>query len=154
MKTDTIARDKCGTRSGYQTHFYYNETYCEPCRSANSARFRQWASVNRESEQDRNKKNRGVFKDAIASSKRKRRAIQLSVESEPYTEADVLHLYGIECHICEKTIDLSAPRKVGVEGWEQGLHLDHVVALAKGGNDTLTNVKPSHGLCNIKKNVN
>ena len=53
-----------------------------------------------------------------------------------------------------KSCELGEVRKVGVEGWEQGLHLDHVVALAKGGNDTLTNVKPSHGLCNIKKNVN
>ena len=154
MKLEPVIRDKCGTRSGYQAHTYYKERSCDPCRSANTARFRDWSSLHREEEQERNKKNRDIFKDIIASNKRKRRAIQKSVESEHYTDADVLHLYGIECHICKETIDLGAPRKPGVECWEKGLHLDHVVSLAKGGNNTLTNVKPAHGLCNLRKSAN
>ena len=38
------------------------------------------------------------------------------------------------------------------EGWQRGLHLDHVVPLSKGGSDLIANVKPSHAQCNLKKN--
>jgi 5-methylcytosine-specific restriction endonuclease McrA len=31
------------------------------------------------------------------------------------------------------------------------LHIDHVYPLSKGGLDTLENVRPSHGKCNIVK---
>jgi 5-methylcytosine-specific restriction endonuclease McrA len=46
---------------------------------------------------------------------------------------------------------MSAPRKVGQDGWEHGLHIDHVYPLSKGGLDTLENVRPAHGKCNIVK---
>ena len=64
---------------------------------------------------------------------------------------EVLDKYGSKCHICNKEIDLLAPRKVGVNGWEMGLHLDHIVPLSKGGSDDISNVMPSHGLCNLRK---
>jgi len=32
-----------------------------------------------------------------------------------------------------------------------GLQIDHVIPIVKGGPDTLNNVRPAHGLCNIKK---
>jgi 5-methylcytosine-specific restriction endonuclease McrA len=84
--------------------------------------------------------------------KRNRRARKLAVDSDKYLESDILHIYGIECHICQETIDLTAPRQVGTTGWEKGLHLDHVIPLAKGGSDTVDNVRPAHGICNVKKN--
>jgi 5-methylcytosine-specific restriction endonuclease McrA len=65
--------------------------------------------------------------------------------------AEVIRLYGENCHICFEQIDMKAPRKAGVTGWERGLQLDHVIPLSKGGPDTLENVKPSHGICNLKK---
>jgi len=51
----------------------------------------------------------------------------------------------------QKPIDLNAPRRVGIEGWELGLHLDHVIPLSKGGYDTIDNIRPTHGICNIRK---
>jgi len=29
--------------------------------------------------------------------------------------------------------------------------VDHIVPISKGGNDTIENVRPSHGLCNLRK---
>ena len=63
----------------------------------------------------------------------------------------VLEVYGTDCHICKNPIDLDAPRKVGIPGWERALHIDHVHPLSKGGLDTIENVRPSHGKCNVIK---
>ena len=83
---------------------------------------------------------------------RKRRALKRANIHKPYTEDQVLKLYGKDCHICKKPVSLSANRSPGAPGWQQGLHLDHVVPLSKGGADTIDNVKPAHGLCNLQKN--
>lgn len=80
-----------------------------------------------------------------------RRARENAVYSEPYTDADVLSLYGTDCHLCGQAINLDAPRMNHFEGWELGLHIDHVIPISWGGEDTLRNVKPSHGLCNLQK---
>ena len=82
---------------------------------------------------------------------RKRRALKQRNIHKPYTEDQVLKLYGAACHICKKPVSLSANRSPGAPGWEQGLHLDHVIPISKGGPDTLDNVKPAHGLCNLQK---
>ena len=84
---------------------------------------------------------------------RKRRALKTANIHKPYTEDQVLKLYGTNCHICKEEIDLSANRSAGSPGWEEGLHLDHVIPLSKGGPDTLDNVKPAHGLCNLQKHA-
>jgi 5-methylcytosine-specific restriction endonuclease McrA len=74
-----------------------------------------------------------------------------NTEPGNYSDADVLSTYGLECHICQTPIDLNASRQVGKDGWEKGLHIDHVYPLSKGGLDTIENVRPSHGQCNIIK---
>ena len=84
--------------------------------------------------------------------RRRRRAMEKQVESSPYTEQNVLDIYGITCHICEVEIDLLAPRQAGrTEGWEMGLHIDHLVPINSGGADVLENVRPSHAKCNLQK---
>lgn len=84
---------------------------------------------------------------------RKRKALKLSNGHEEYTEQQVLDRWGEDCHICFEPIDFSASRKVGINNWESGLHIDHLIPLAKGGADTLHNVRPSHALCNLQKNA-
>ena len=84
---------------------------------------------------------------------RKRRALKKASIHKPYTEDQVLKLYGAACHICKKPVNLSANRSPGAPGWEQGLHIDHVIPLSRGGADTIDNVKPAHGLCNIQKSA-
>lgn len=84
-------------------------------------------------------------------SKYRRRARENAVAHEPYTWRDVLEKWGTDCHLCLRPIDLNAPRWVAKKGWEEGLHLDHVIRISEGGPDTLENVKPSHGKCNMSK---
>lgn len=73
---------------------------------------------------------------------------------EPYSVTQVLLKYGKNCHICLTPIDLKASRRVGIGDWILGLHIDHLVAIAKGGADKLENVRPSHAICNLKKGIN
>ena len=81
-----------------------------------------------------------------------RRARLQECEATPYLRSEVLALYGTDCHLCGGEIDLEAPGKPGMLNWEKSLHLDHVTPLACGGADTIENVRPSHGLCNVRKN--
>ena len=82
-------------------------------------------------------------------SKRRRRAREHEVPTESYTWQDVVDRWGSNCHICGEEIDLSANRRPGLLGWERGLHLEHVIPIRLKGPDTLDNVKPAHGLCNL-----
>lgn len=69
-----------------------------------------------------------------------------------YTVNEVIETYGTHCHLCGLPVDMTAPRATWKKGWEYGLQIDHVIRLADGGDDTLENVRPAHGLCNMKKN--
>jgi hypothetical protein len=81
----------------------------------------------------------------------KRRAKVMATRHEIYTENQVIEKYGTDCHLCHLPIDFDAPRRVGRDGWEKGLHIEHLVPIDKGGPDILDNVRPSHGLCNLRK---
>jgi 5-methylcytosine-specific restriction endonuclease McrA len=83
---------------------------------------------------------------------RRRRAAKLQNGYAPYTEDQILNTYGLTCYLCDHPIDLKYPRRIGKEdGWELGLHIDHVVPIVSGGSDTLENVRPTHAICNMKK---
>ena len=91
--------------------------------------------------------------DKMNAAARRRRAKKRDNGFEYYSEAQVLELYGLVCYLCNVPIDLNAPRTQGRgEGWELGLHIDHVVPIVSGGPDTLDNVRPTHALCNLTKN--
>lgn len=157
---------RCGTTAGYHRHKNANEVYCQPCKNAAKI-YRaiwyqknqkkaidyssQWRSENPEIQQKQHadylKKNPDVFRRAAS----RRRAKKLNNESKIYTEKQVLDLYGHNCHICNEPIDLKAARRAGMTNWEYGLQIDHVIPLTKGGSDNLDNVRPSHGICNLKK---
>lgn len=82
---------------------------------------------------------------------RKRRAREAAVDSHPYNVEDIISAWGTICYLCGTEIDFEANRGPGLPGWEQGLHLDHVLPLSAGGPDTIDNVKPTHGKCNLRK---
>ena len=90
-------------------------------------------------------------KEKLREYNRKREALKRGNGHEPYTEQDVLLIYGTSCNECKLPINMLAPRQTGLDGWESGLQIDHFVPISKGGPDTLENVRPTHGLCNLRK---
>ena len=59
---------------------------------------------------------------------------------------EIVRQYGDKCHICNKPIDLDLPRT-----HTQGLTVDHLVPLSKGGTDDMSNLRPAHWSCNMRK---
>lgn len=121
-----------GTKNGYDWHRRGpGEEPCIPCRDA---MIEYWRNARR-----------------IRPRRGGRSAKSYGVRTEVYTYFDVIATYGVNCHICGNLINLEAPRSVGRAGWENGLHIDHVIPMSKGGEDTLDNVRPAHAKCNILK---
>lgn len=140
MKTCSICKKDFPANSKYfHTNGLYFRTMCRICRN--------------DSKREDQKTYKQNNKDKQNGYERKRRALKKNNAHEFYTENDVLVEYGNYCYLCNNQIDLDASRKVGKPGWEKGLHIDHVIAIANGGPDTLANVRPSHGLCNLSKNA-
>lgn len=59
------------------------------------------------------------------------------------THEQVIDTYGSNCHICKLPIDTTLPRTS-----KQGLTVDHVIPLSKGGKDEIENLRPAHWICN------
>ena len=112
---------------------------------------KEYYAKNKEKERARLEKWKAENPELTKMGRKKRRIQQYGAEHVFYTEKEVLDRYGTSCHICKEKIDFSAPRRNNKEGWEKGLHIDHVVPLARGGADSIENVKPSHGVCNLSK---
>lgn len=98
---------------------------------------KDWREANRDVKRDYNRNRKLKLKDSTIGC---------------FTESDIIELYGTSCHLCGFAIDMKAPRQSGKPGWQNGLHIDHVVPVSRGGKNTIENVRPSHGLCNLKKN--
>lgn len=130
-------------------NYYYKnrEEINKNCR----AKWPEKYKANIEYHRKKDAKYRKENPDIINGQARRRRAKKRANGWERYTEAQVLEMHGAVCHICGDPIDLTLDRKIGNEGWEMSLHIDHVIPISKGGPDKLSNVKPSHGKCNLKK---
>lgn len=86
-------------------------------------------------------------RDAVSLSTRatgqRRRAAIAGAEGDPLTVADyraILASHGMTCHICGGSIASF-----------DDLHFDHVIPLSRGGAHTVDNVRPAHGICNMRK---
>lgn len=137
--------------SGYHRHTRHKEMPCGLCREAMRTYWKeQRVSRNKEINELRRlwRKRQWLLHNRSSGRTRARR---LGAEYGYYTDQDVVDAYGINCHICNQEIDFTAARQCGKLGWEKGFHVDHVIPLSKGGADTLENVRPSHGQCNIIK---
>ena len=137
---------------------------CKDCENARKRAYREknlelvrQQELQRYSRGDDAQRNRAWYEKNPEKAKarsRRYRAQKRSSASEVYSLEDVLTLYGSVCHICAEEIDMLAPRRVGTPGWKRGLHIDHLQPISKGGPDTLGNVRPSHGECNISRGSN
>lgn len=173
----------CGTNAGYQKHCINKTEKCQPCKDAHKKYLKEYYSENSQiiklkrksnyilnSEKEKlNRRNyyiKNSEKEKIRErlykkknphvkreSERRRRALKKNNVVEKYKESQVLELYGWICHICKKAIDPAASRLAGIGNWESGLHIDHLIPISKGGEDSLSNVRPSHASCNLKKHA-
>jgi 5-methylcytosine-specific restriction endonuclease McrA len=138
----------CGTYAGYRKHHNQKTKPCIDClvamRAYSKTRYQKGGVF-------RQAKYRARNLEAVQARERsKNRRRRASITSD-YNELQVIATYGINCYLCDLEIDFMAPRKCGVAGWEHGLHIDHLVPVSRGGSDTLENVRPTHGLCNLQK---
>lgn len=99
----------------------------------------------------RSKKYRLANPDSVSATRHRRRALEKGNAHSDYTESQIIEKYGMVCHLCSGPIDPNAPRWTALPGWENGLHLDHIVPLCVGGANNADNVRPAHGLCNLRK---
>ena len=136
------------TEQVYQLCKKYDAGPCEPCVQALKAYNREYRSrpevaarIKEYNRTNRNKNNKTRFKK-----------LETTPEYSFYSANTVIAKYGNTCHLCGEAVDLSAPRQTGMDGWDRGLHIDHVIPLSKSGKDTLENVRPAHGWCNLSKN--
>lgn len=157
---------ECGSETAYRYHYDRGEKPCDLCRSARAERrradyiarhgfYRDQARRNYDRNRDKilavTKEYHRKNPDVMQRTKNRRRAAQYATRSERYTERMAIDAHGTMCHICGEEIDMAAKRHPGDPGWERGLHLDHVIPLRSGGTDTLDNIRPAHGLCNLRK---
>lgn len=67
------------------------------------------------------------------TTRRRRHRAKLAAEQAP-------------CHLCGRDIDWEAPHLDPLS-----FTIDHVVPLAKGGQDIIENIRPAHRRCNLVK---
>ena len=140
--------------------------YTDTHREAIYATTKRWREANpekqraavmrcRDAKPEKYKATRKQYDDTHPEKKResarRRRARKRGNGFSFYTEEQVIEKHGTNCYICGEPIDMTAPRRVGKPGWQRGLHIEHVTAIDNDGRDDLENVKPSHGLCNLRK---
>lgn len=141
----------CGTYAGYRKHHNQKTKPCLECLIANRAyskiRYQKDGAA-------RQAKSRANNLDKVRARERAKNRKRRASHSVSYNELQVIATYGIDCNICGLEIDFMAPRKCGIPGWENGLHIDHLLPISKGGPDMLENVRPTHALCNLTKYAN
>ena len=151
-------KEQHGVRIGdYYRCKRYNTVACPACKAIAAAYRRAQVAKDpkKYQEQDKEYYRRYPHKKTEVNRKkaRKDRARLKLVKSVNFFTKDVLDLWGTDCHICSQPIDMRITRHAGEPGWQYGLNLDHVIPLAKGGHNVISNVKPSHAICNIKKSA-
>lgn len=124
-----------------------NGTACAECRKAAADYMRPRNRANPKQSKGKTATRRAAHSRAA----RRRRARIRNSGYDYYTVEQVLDTYGKNCHICNEPIDLTHSRNPLDPGWLESLHIDHYIPISKGGPDTLANVRPAHGRCNIRK---
>lgn len=153
-KEELKAINAANYQKNREARLAYAKEYYEAHKQELRPTRKRWQLENLERHREYNQ--RSYQKDPLKTQARvrKRKVQMLGNGVELYTLEQVLEEYGQVCYLCEQDIDLTLPRKIGVAGWEFGLHLDHVTPISKGGPDCLENVAPTHAICNLTKRGN
>lgn len=123
-----------------------NGVACTPCKEYMAQYMRtKWATDSRYREWDKAKKRKYKVSNG------RERARKRNIVREYYTRKQIFDRDGYDCYLCHEPVDLTASHNMGQPGWELYPHVEHVIPLAKGGTDTLDNVKIAHAKCNMDK---
>lgn len=95
-----------------------------------------------------NAKRWPTARDRISAKTHARRAKLRGIESEPYSLNLVAERDGNACGICGQEVDVTLS---GLH--REGPNIDHRLPLARGGDDTFSNVQLAHRRCNLSKGV-
>ena len=153
-KEELKAINAANYQKNREARLAYAKEYYKANKEHRDIKGRQWARDNVEKTREYNRKSYQKNPDKAIIRSRQRKIKMMGNGYEPYTLEQILEEYGQVCYLCELEIDLTLPRKIGVAGWEFGLHLDHVTPISKGGQDCLENVAPTHAICNLNKRGN
>jgi 5-methylcytosine-specific restriction endonuclease McrA len=138
--------------------------WCPPCAELRkAAQNEQWFKDNPEYHGEHYVKNRATYRahnrswkaanpefvrESSLRHQRLRRVRMAGVAAEPYTLREIGERDAWVCHLCSEAIDpaLRYPDQASSS-------VDHLVPISRGGPDTRANVKISHWLCNVRRNV-
>ncbi len=151
-----ILEEKKQRKNAQSLAWYYahksDPKFLEYTREKAKKHYYSFSEEQKEIHNKKNKEYKELNKEKFAGYERKRRALKKNSDHSTYTVDEVLLKYGTSCYICNIEIDLNASRRTGKKDWKIGLQIDHMKSIANGGSDTIDNVRPTHGLCNAKKN--
>jgi 5-methylcytosine-specific restriction endonuclease McrA len=153
-KEELKAINAANYQKNREARLAYAKEYYKAHKEERDLKGREWARKNVDKTREYNRKSYQKDPSKAIIRSRQRKIKMMGVGYKPYTLEQVLEEYGQVCYLCELEIDLTLPRKIGVAGWEFGLHLDHVTPISKGGQDCLENVAPTHAICNLNKRGN
>ena len=124
-----------------------NKVACAPCKAiaAEYVRIKSKEPKYKEAE----KRWRKANPDKVHNNKHRHRV--KGGKHRSYTRRQIINRDGYNCYLCNLPVDLQANHVQGQPGWELYPHIEHVIPLSRGGDDTLENVKLSHAICNINK---
>jgi 5-methylcytosine-specific restriction endonuclease McrA len=119
-----------------------NGTACEPCKASAAKYVREYIKANPD-----------IVKNWAKKSNQKsvRERLKPGAIQTYYSREGILKRDDYICYLCGDKVDLTAPHNMKEEGWEMYPHLDHVIPLSKGGDDTPANVRTTHAKCNMAK---
>lgn len=86
------------------------------------------------------------YTDAVAGAYHRRRALKLGATVESFRPSEIFERDEWTCGICREPVarDLKFPDPMSVS-------LDHIVALANGGEHSRANTQCAHLTCNVRK---
>lgn len=155
MKTKTCT--KCNAKLPATLEYFYSHKQiksglrpeCKDCVRSHQLEYlaKMTPKARYEMKKAEQQRNAHVYRQA----QRKQVALKRGVVHEDWTEKQLIETYGLDCYICNKPINLSAPRQGA--GSDNSLWPDHVIPTSRGGANTLKNVRPCHRKCNQSKHT-
>jgi 5-methylcytosine-specific restriction endonuclease McrA len=133
QRPEVMARHRDASKRYYEKNSERRAATAKAWREANRDRVaqatREWQLANRDRTRVSRRQNQAL-----------RKARKAATQTAPIDYSEILREYGMVCHICGGDI-----------ADQRDLHFDHVIPLARGGEHSVENIRPSHARCNLQK---